>query len=165
MPTALLAPILSAIVGILLPALKDLVRTLQKNSKGEKFFASPIGKALLKSLDLDKPKDSPDLLFAELTEASQKMDGIVSRIQEYTKGRELSVKQLEAQLSQLTQQEEETKRRIQILNQTPVDVVPIMEAMLKKREKSSSIRDYALFIAGVVVSAIVTVILKHYGLA
>jgi hypothetical protein len=81
MPTLLLAPILSAIVGILLPALKDLVRTLQKNSKGEKFFASPIGKALLKFLDLDKPKDSPDLLFAELTEASQKMDGIVSRIQ------------------------------------------------------------------------------------
>ena len=165
MPTILLAPIISALVGILLPALKDLVRLLRKNSKGERFFSSSIGKAVLKSLDLDRPKDSPDSLFSELTEASQKMDGIVSRIQEYTKGRELSVKQLEAQLSQLTQQEAEAKHRIEILKQVPVDVVPIMEAMLSKREKSSSIRDYALFIAGVVVSAIITVVLKHYGLA
>jgi hypothetical protein len=37
--------------------------------------------------------------------------------------------------------------------------------MLSKREKSSSYRDYALFIAGVVVSAIITIVLKHYGLA
>jgi hypothetical protein len=165
MPTLLLAPLISALVGILIPALKDLVRAMRTNPKAERLFSSSFGKALLKAFDLDAPKDSPETLFAELSDASKKIDGIVGRIEEYTKGREVSVRQLEAQLSQLTQQEAETRHRIEVLKQVPVDVVPIMEAMLSKREKSSSYRDYALFIAGVVVSAIITIVLKHYGLA
>ncbi len=37
--------------------------------------------------------------------------------------------------------------------------------LVNKGEKSSALRDYILFTAGVVVSAIVAVVLKHFGLA
>ncbi len=74
----------------------------------------------LKGLDLDRPKDSPEILFNELTEASRKMDGIVARIQEYTRGCQVSVTKLEAQLSQLTQEEGELRKRIEGLQQVPL---------------------------------------------
>ncbi len=70
----------------------------------------------LKGLDLDRSKDSPEILFNELTEASRKMDGIVARIQEYTRGRQVSVTKLEAQLSQLTQEEGECVNGLKAFN-------------------------------------------------
>ncbi len=36
---------------------------------------------------------------------------------------------------------------------------------IRKQEKTSSLRDYILFIAGVLVSAIVAVVLKRFGFA
>ena len=102
-----LAVLLSSVAGAIFPLLKELVKDLRRKSKGSRFFESPFGKALLKALDLDKPKDTPDTLFKELGDTSRKMDAIVARIQEYTSGREQSVTKLEAQLGLLTQQEEE----------------------------------------------------------
>jgi len=72
----------------------------------------------LKGLDLDRSKDSPEILFNELTEASRKMDGIVARIQEYTRGCQVPVTKLEAQLSQLTQEGRSCQRNRRRRSQT-----------------------------------------------
>jgi hypothetical protein len=72
----LLVAIFSTLVGALLPALKELVRDLRKRSRGDEFFKSTVGQALLKALGFDEQPDSPATLFAELGEASKKMDAI-----------------------------------------------------------------------------------------
>jgi hypothetical protein len=161
----ILAALLSALIGAVIPLMKELVRDLRKKGKAQEFFASSFGKAVLKALDLDKPKDTPETLFKDLSEASSKMDGIVARIQEYTKGREQSVTKLESQLGLLTQQEEELRKRIEGLKQVPLPAAEYFATLVNKGEKSSAFRDYILFTAGVVVSAVVAVLLKHFGLA
>jgi L-lysine 2,3-aminomutase len=93
------------------------------------------------------------------------MDGIVARIQEYTKVREQSVTKLEEQLGLLTQQEEELRQRIEKLKDVPLPAAEYFASLVNKGEKSSALRDYVLFAAGVVVTAGVTILLKHFGLA
>jgi hypothetical protein len=160
-----IAGLLSVLVGAVVPLLKEIVRNLRKKSKGEKFFGSPFGKAVLKALDLDRTPDSPELLFTELSEASKKMDGVVSRIQEYTQMREAAVTKLEMQLGQLTQQEGQLRKTIEQLQQVPLPAAEYFASLVTKGEKGSALRDYVLFTSGVVVSAIVTIILKRFGLA
>jgi hypothetical protein len=105
------------------------------------------------------------LLFAELSEASKKMDGVVSRIQEFTKMRESAVLKLETQLSTLSAQEGELRKTIQQLQQVPLPAAEYFARLVNKGEKSSALRDYVLFFAGVVVSTIVAIVLKHFGMA
>lgn len=47
----------------------------------------------------------------------------------------------------------------------PLPVADYFASMVSKGEKSSAIRDYGLFTAGVVVSEIVGIVLKHFGWA
>jgi hypothetical protein len=161
----LLAGVVSALLGALFPLLREAIGALRRKSKGEKFFSSPIGKGLLQTLDLDKEPDGPELLFTELSETSKKMDSIVSRIQEYTKVREVAVTKLEEQLGELTQQEGQLRKTIEELQHVPLPAAEYFASLVNKGEKSRALRDYVLFTAGVVVSAVVTVVLKHFGLA
>jgi len=107
----------------------------------------------------------PAALFKELAEASQTMDAVVSRIQKYTAQRELAVQNLESQLSQLTAQEGELREKVRNLQSVPLPAAEYFATLVDKRERSSAKRDYALFTAGVVVSVIVAIILKRFGIA
>ena len=69
------------------------------------------------------------------------------------------------QLGDLTQQEGQLRKTIQELQQVPLPAAEYFASLVNKGEKSSALRDYVLFTAGVVVSAVVTVVLKHFGLA
>ncbi len=161
----LLVSVLAGAVGFLVPLLKELVKELRKKGKGENFFRSPSGRAVLDVLGLNKATDSPEALFVELSEASKRMDAAVSRIREYTKARESAVLKLETELTQLTQQEGELRKKIAALQSVPLPVADYFASMVNEGERSSAIRDYLLFIAGVLVSAIVGLLLKHFGLA
>lgn len=161
----LLVSVLAGAIGALVPLLKELVKELRRKGKGDRFFQSSFGRAVLDMLGLNKAPDGPEMLFGELSEASKKMDAAVSRIQEYTKARESAVLNLETQLSQLMQQEGELRKKIEALQSVPLPVADYFASMVSKGEKSSAIRDYMLFAAGVVVSSIVGIVLKHFGLA
>jgi hypothetical protein len=107
----------------------------------------------------------PAGLFKELTEASRQMDIVVSKIQKYTAQRESAVQSLESQLSQLTAQEGELREKIRNLQAVPLPAAEYFAKLIDKGEQSSAKRDYALFTAGVIVSVIVAIILKHFRLA
>ena len=107
----------------------------------------------------------PAALFKELAETSRKMDEVVSTILEYTAQRESAVRSLESQLSQLTSQEGELREKIRNLESVPLPAAEYFATLVDKSERSSAKRDYALFTAGVAVSVIVAIILKHFGLA
>jgi len=107
----------------------------------------------------------PAALFKELAKTSRMMDEVVSKIREYTAQRESAVHSLESQLSQLTSQEGELREKIRNLEAVPLPAAEYFAKLVDKGEGSSAKRDYALFTAGVIVSVIVTIILKHFGLA
>lgn len=107
----------------------------------------------------------PAALFKELAEASRQMDIVVSRIQRYTAQRESAVQDLESQLSQLTAQEGELREKIRNLQAVPLPAAEYFARLVDKGERRRAKRDYALFTAGVIVSVIVAIILKHFGLA
>ena len=114
---------------------------------------------------LIKETPEPPALFKELAETSRKMDEVVSKIREYTAQRESAVQSLESQLSQLTSQEGELREKIRNLEAVPLPAAEYFAKLMDKGERRSAKRDYMLFTAGVVVSVIVAVILKHFGLA
>jgi hypothetical protein len=160
----LVIAVLAGVVGALVPAAKEILQLLLRNSKGKKLLNTAVGKVLLKSFELDRPPDTHKALFAQLAQASEAMDGTVRRIQEFTHARELAVTELENQLGALTEEEGKLRERIQNLQQVPLAAAQYFASLVDKGEKSSALRDYILFFSGVVVSAIITVILKHFGL-
>lgn len=160
----IVAALLSAFAGGLFPLTKMAVRVMQGNPHGAQFFASSFGKALLAALGLGVTAESPNQLFAELSQASQKLDGVTSRIQAYTKMRESAVSELEAKLEKLSAQEGQLKATIEQLQQVPLPAAEHFAELVKKEEKGSALRDYILFISGVIVSAIISIALKHFGI-
>lgn len=164
-PETIFAAIVSLLVGAAVPLLREIIQHLRKNPKHERLFDSSVGRATLKALGLDKTPDSPESLFAELSVASERMDGIVSRIQDYTKARESAVAKLESQLGQLSQEEGQLRKTIEELRQVPLPAAEYFASLISEDNKRGTLRNYVLFIAGVVVSAIVTIVLKHFGWA
>jgi hypothetical protein len=51
---------------------------------------------------------------------------------------------------------------IEQLQNVPLPAAEHLAKLIKKEGKGSALRDYALFVAGVVVSAIVSIVLKRY---
>jgi hypothetical protein len=160
----LLVPILAAAVGVLVPLVQDLVGRLIKSGVGDKFFReTSAGRQIVKALGLERSLTGPEVLFKELSAASQKMDVIVKQIQEYTQRREQAVAELESQLGVLSQQEQEMKQRIQGLQNVPLAAAEYFAQLVDKRERRSALRDYVLFLIGVVVTSGVEVLLRKMG--
>jgi len=93
------------------------------------------------------------------------MDAIVTKIQNYTRGRERAVLKLEEDLGILTEQEQDLRKRIEGLKHVPLPAAEYFASLVDRGERRSALRDYALFTFGVLVSAGVTIILKKFGLA
>jgi len=166
MDITLLVTILSAAIGTLMPVAKELIRRLIKSGVGRNFFReTPAGRQIVRALGLEPSLTGPEALFKELSSASQKMDAIVRQIQEYTQGREQAVAKLESQLGVLSQQEQEMKQRIQGLQNVPLAAAEYFAQLVNKGEKRSALRDYVLFLLGVVVSGGVGVLLRKMGWA
>jgi len=145
---------------------KALIENLVKRGIGEKFFREdPTGKLIANTLGLKRSAPGPESLFKDLSLASTKMDEVVKQIQEYTKGREEAVLELQSQLGSLSQQEQELRQRIHSLKDVPLPAAEYFATLIEKREKRSALRDYVLFLVGVVVSAVVAVLLRKFGWA
>jgi hypothetical protein len=166
MDITLIVGILSAAIGALLPASKELMAILIKKGIGVKFFREdPFGRQIVKAVGLEQSLEGPESLFKALSAASQKMDVIATQIQQYTQGPELAVAKLESQLGLLSQQEQESKQRIQGLQNIPLPAAEYFAQLVRKGEKRNAFRDYFLFLLGVVVSAGVGVLLRKLGWA
>jgi hypothetical protein len=166
MDISLIVGILSAAIGALFPALRELLAILIKRGLGARFFREDrIGQRIVQAVGLEQSIRGPESLFKALSASSLKMDGIVKQIQEYTHGRELAVTKLESQLGLLSQQEEELKQRIQGLQNVPLPAAEYFAQLVTKGEKRSALRDYVLFLLGVLVSAGVGVLLRKLGWA
>jgi len=163
----LIASLFAAVLGAAVPAVKKILEELLKKNIGQDFFLKhPAGSAILKAFGLQSGgRADPVSLFKELSTASERMDTVVKQIQEYTQVREQAVSKLESQLGLLTQQEYDLKQRIAGLQNVPLPAAEYFAQLVEKREKKSALRDYILFLLGVLVSAGVAILLRKLGWA
>ena len=118
-------------------------------------------------------KSSEELTFAEKLEksveqlkiASKDMDKLVIDITNLTSEKHDKLSKLEEELKKLSTKEEETRKKIEVLSQVPIEALQHFEEMMKPGEKKSAKRDYLLFAAGVIFSIISTIVLKLLGWA
>jgi hypothetical protein len=160
----LIAAVMAALFGALKPALSEILK--QWSSHAPLAFESEAGKFILKFAGL-KPKQANDTasLLGELSKTASQMDAIIAEIGRVTAERQSKILKLESDVTLLSQREEEIKARIEGLEKTPLPAAEYFAKLVEKSEKKSQIRDYMLFLGGVIVTAVIAVVLKKLGWA
>jgi DNA repair exonuclease SbcCD ATPase subunit len=115
---------------------------------------------IMQKSSLPSYRDKMSKLTAELARASSEVDNTLQEITIVSKMREEAIKELESKLDELSKHEKETQKRIDTLKNVPLPAVEHFLEMTKKSERRSAARDYILFASGVIVSTVVTVILR-----
>jgi hypothetical protein len=103
-------------------------------------------------------------LMRSLTAASSEVDSILTELAQMARGREDTIQELEATLSELEERKLQLQARIQDLQEVPLPVAEHFAAMVAREEKRSAMRDYMLFGLGVVVSTVIAILLRLLGL-
>ena len=113
-------------------------------------------------------KQLPSKTYAErlsnltdsLTKASSEVDSILHEMNRVSRERETSIRELEAGLTALEKREKELKEKISVLQSVPIPVAEHFAKLVESSERRNARRDYLLFIAGVIVTTIVAVVLR-----
>jgi septal ring factor EnvC (AmiA/AmiB activator) len=105
-------------------------------------------------------RERMDKLLRDLTRASAEMDQTLVEMSMVSKERETALSELETKLQDLSGREQELQKRVDTLKQVPVPAVQYLLEATSKAERRSATRDYVLFGLGVVVSTVVTIVLK-----
>ncbi len=163
----LVTAVVAALIGGLVPGLRQIVEGLLRNSaRSRTYFESRSGKIILQILRVKaSPVSGPTQLFADLSKASAEMDRIVGEIGRFSQERQAAVIKLEADLGELSEQEQELKKKIEGLEKVPLAAAEYFAQLVQKTEKKSAFRDYILFLLGVVVSAVVAIVLRAFKVA
>ncbi len=99
-------------------------------------------------------------LTASLTKSSREVDLVLAELAQVAGNREVAVQRLEADLAALGNREKELKEKIDALESTPLPVAEHFAKLIEAGEKRSTMRDYALFGAGVVVTTLIAIIIQ-----
>ena len=99
-----------------------------------------------------------------LNQTSNELDTILAEVVQVAQGRAEAATKLQAEISRLERAEEEYLVRIELLKNEPLRVVNDLLNEFKPNEIRTPRRDLMLFIAGGVVSAIVSIVLGLLGL-
>lgn len=99
-------------------------------------------------------------LTANLTNSSREVDLILAELAQVAGNKEVGVQRLEADLAALENHEKELKEKIDTLESTPLPVAEHFSKLIEAGEKRSTMRDYTLFAAGVVVTTLIAIIIQ-----
>jgi hypothetical protein len=94
-----------------------------------------------------------------VNKTSKELDNILAEILQVAQHRGEAAAKLQAEISKLEQTEEEYLVRIETLKNEPTRVINDLLNELRPNEIRSPRRDFMLFVAGVIVSAIVSIVL------
>lgn len=101
-------------------------------------------------------------LSKELARASSLVDLTLQEMSTVTRARQESIRSLESRLTELTNHEKDLQTRVETLKKVSLPAVEYFLQATEKSEKRSAMRDYLLFGSGVVVSTLVTIVLKVF---
>ena len=99
-----------------------------------------------------------------LNETSNELDHILAEVVQVAQGRAEAATKLQAEINRLEQAEEEYLVRIETLKNEPIRVINDLLNELQPNQIRTPRRDFLLFVAGGVVSAIVSIVLGLLGL-
>jgi predicted transcriptional regulator len=98
-------------------------------------------------------------LVKDLNKTSNELDNFLAEVVQVAKGRAEATAKLQAEINRLEQAEEEYLVRIETLKNEPLRVINDLLNELHPNQIRTPRRDFMLFVAGVVVSTIVSVVL------
>ena len=103
-------------------------------------------------------------LVKGLDQTSNELDSILAEVVQVAKGRAEAATKLQAEINRLEKTEEEYLVRIEMLKNEPLRVVNDLLNEFQPNQIRTPRRDLMLFLAGGVVSAIVSIVLSLLGL-
>lgn len=103
-------------------------------------------------------------LTESLRRSSKELDAVLTELVQVAKDREAAVKNLEVNLTTLEVQEQQAKIRLEALEKVSNPAVVHFAKLIESGARRGAKRDYVLFGAGAVVSAVTAVVLKYFGL-
>lgn len=151
-------------IGIIVELLTGIAALILGEAAMSKFVRDWIRKILDKKKEPTKSySDKLSELTRSLNRSTQEVDKILIEMSNVAKERGETVSTLEEDLLNLERREQETKKRIQDLENVPLAAVEHFAQLTSAGEKRSARRDYLLFAAGVLVSTIIAIVLKIFG--
>ena len=99
-----------------------------------------------------------------LNQTSNELDNILAEVVQVAQGRAEAATKLQTEIKRLEEAEEEYLVRIEMLKNEPLRVVNDLLNELEPNQIRTPRRDLLLFVAGGVVSAIVSIVLRLLGL-
>ncbi|MCK4607110.1 MAG: hypothetical protein KAU35_07435 [candidate division Zixibacteria bacterium] len=136
---------LIAVVGSTVPFLLRL-RVIRREGKTEKTYGERLAE-----------------LTADLNRASSDVDSVLEELAQVARARESSVKRLESELQNLEERESQLKEKVDLLENVPLPVAEHFARLLKSGDKRSARRDYALFVAGVLVTTVLAIVIRTFA--
>ncbi|WP_405199140.1 hypothetical protein [Christiangramia sp. LLG6405-1] len=162
----IIAGLLAVILGGIYPLLKKIIeKTLQKPLKKGELNKFQKTLADIFEIEKEKPKSYKIRLEETLSTLNKAFKEVDKATEEFTilmKEKEQTIDILEQKLKELSKEEAEIKERVDTLQKIPLEAISHFEQIVNKGDKRSALRDYLLFVSGIIVSVIVTIILKVY---
>lgn len=107
--------------------------------------------------------------ISKLTNASQEVDIIIQDVIKDIKNRHAILEELKTTHQSLVQEEKELSKRVEALKGIPIEVAKyfqqINEEALQQMENKRAKRDILMFIFGIIVTTVIAMILRSFGLA
>ncbi len=97
-------------------------------------------------------------LRENLTKASSQVDNILVEIAKVAEEREKAVRKLNSKLAKFEGEATAQQKKIQELKDIPTPVADYFAELIEHSEKNSATHDYLLFLAGIVVSIVLSLI-------
>jgi len=165
---SVVAGLISLLAGAILPLIRKVItpylnkeKKTNPNSKFADFFAK------IFSIEVEEQvpsyRDQITRTLEALKKASNEMETATAEFNTIMKEKQATIDELESKLSDLSSKESELSSKIETLQKVPIEALTHFEKILSKGDKRSAYRDYILFGTGVIVSVIVTIILKKIG--
>lgn len=103
-------------------------------------------------------------LATKIKKTASELDLLLVEVEIITQNRQDKMKSLEENLAQMNSIEVEQRKKIETLAQVKPEAIEYLLEHLEPAEKRSVRRDYMLFIAGLLFSALIAIILKLLGI-
>jgi archaellum component FlaC len=105
--------------------------------------------------------------ISKLNSVTQEIDAIIQDIVRDIKSRQTVLEDLKTRHQTLSQEEAELSKRVKILKDLPLEVAKyfqqISEQTLQQMEKKRARRDILMFVLGIVVTTVIAILLRFFG--
>jgi DNA repair exonuclease SbcCD ATPase subunit len=127
-------------------------------------YASYLFKKKRSKIKKINPGEQIQQIISGLSTFSDKIDYTIKNVAKDIEHRQIVLEELKARHSILSQEEEKLSKRVQALKDLPLETAKhfqqISEQTLQRAEKKRTKRDILIFILGIVVTTIISILLK-----